>query len=132
MIIHDLARWTLPQIPNHSPAQELAPLEHAPLPANYSGLHQMKVHATLDDRCPVVLLQVISIMQLGNGRAKRADALCIGPRCDRHDRPGRRRWRGCAGGDPFSPSAEYCGSEAAPRLLRDDFCGVALAEERCE
>ena len=34
-----ISPWeTLPQIPNHSPTQELAPLEHAPLPVNYCEL----------------------------------------------------------------------------------------------
>jgi hypothetical protein len=36
-------------IPYQRLIYQLAPLEHAPLPANYCGLHQMNVLAPVDD-----------------------------------------------------------------------------------
>ena len=48
------------------------------------------------------------------------------PRCDRYDRQGRRRWRGCACGDPFSASADRCGSAALPGYFATTFAALPL------
>jgi hypothetical protein len=56
----------------------------------------------------------------------RADALGIGPRCDRHDRRVGAGGADVPRGDPFSPSAEHCGGEAFPGYFATTFAALPL------